>query len=386
MSPREDADRAHQAANRKQLARLARSCDRTVLQRRSQLTNVLGIHSDLVRHRNGEVQSFSQRWTELAQERGIAVKQVDSGSPDFFRQLAPCQGFMWRFGYSLTEIAIAKRILQGIEYGMRIPVFPNARTAWHFEDKIAQHYLLSAARFPTPSTTILWNEEDALEFCETASYPFVLKLASGFQSRNVRLVRSRAEAVDLTRRLFKAGMLSLDHSGSAARRILGRSFVPVKLLLGRSVPADIQSGYLFAQEFLPDNEFDTRVTVIGKRAFAFRRFNRPGDFRASGSGRIDWDPAGIDPEMIMLAFRLAAHLGTQSLAIDGLKRGGAPVIGEISYTYASWAVRDCPGHWRRSDQDMLEWVPGKLRPEDAIFEDFVELLPKQRLELNAVVA
>ncbi len=293
---------------------------------------------------------------------------------------------MWRFGYLSTEMAIAKRVLQGIEYGMRIPVFPNAQTAWHFEDKISQYYLLRAAQFPTPNTTILWNEEDALEFCETASYPIVVKLASGFQSRNVRLVTRRAEAVNLTRRLFKAGMLSLDHPGSAARRLLGASFIPLKLLLGRSVPADIQSGYLLAQEFLPDNEFDTRVTVIGKRAFAFRRFNRPGDFRASGSGRIDWDPARVDPEMIRLAFRLTAHLGTQSLAIDGLKRGGVPVIAEISYTYASWAVRDCPGHWRGGEQGMLEWVPGEMRPEDAIFEDFIELLPQQRSRLGALIA
>lgn len=31
---------------------------------------------------------------------------------------------------------------------------------------------------------------------------------------------------------------------------------------------------------------DTRVTVIGHCAFGYRRYNRPGDFRASGSGRL----------------------------------------------------------------------------------------------------
>lgn len=47
--------------------------------------------------------------------------------------------------------------------------------------------------------------------------------------------------------------------------------------------------YILFQEYLPDNEFDTRVTVIGNRAFAFRRFNRKKDFKASGSGEIDYD-------------------------------------------------------------------------------------------------
>ena len=64
---------------------------------------------------------------------------------------------------------------------------------------------------------------------------------------------------------------------------------------GESFPRrfELQRDYLLVQEFLPGNGFDTRITVIGNRAFGFRRFNRPDDFRASGSGRIDWNPAAI---------------------------------------------------------------------------------------------
>ena len=36
----------------------------------------------------------------------------------------------------------------------------------------------------------------------------------------------------------------------------------------------IDKNYIYFQEFIPGNEFDTRVTVIGDRAFAFRRMNR----------------------------------------------------------------------------------------------------------------
>ena len=100
----------------------------------------------------------------------------------------------------------------------------------------------------------------------------------------------------------------------------------------------LNHGYLYLQEFLADNAYDTRVTVIGNRAFAFRRFNRDGDFRASGSGKISWEPAAIDPAIVRLAFRIAAALGTQSIAIDGLYRGDEVVAGEISYTFAAWAI------------------------------------------------
>ena len=129
------------------------------------------------------------------------------------------------------------------------------------------------------------------------------------------------------------------------------------------------------------------MTVIGNRAFAFRRFNRPGDFRASGSGRIDWDPQQIDEEAVRLAFRVARRLQTQSLAVDLLQQGGRKLLTEISYTYASWAVRDCPGHWvLQGDADAgvpLSWIEGGMHPEDAIFDDFVARLQSRGARIPA---
>ena len=280
---------------------------------------VLGIHRDFVRHANGELQSFSDRWTELAASRGIDVRMLNAKTPEFFDALAHCDGFMWRFGYSALELELAKRVIQAIEHGMRIPVFPTTRTAWHFEDKIAQHYLLKAAACPSPRTHVLWSYDQAARFCETASYPFVAKLSSGIQSRNVTLVRNPGEAQRLINLLFRSGTLTIESPPSRAKRLLGRAFLPLKLLMGADFPRGLQTGYLLAQEFLPGNEFDTRITIIGNRAFAFRRMNRPGDFRASGSGRIDWNPEAIDLDAVHLAFDVSDGLQTQSLAVDVLR-------------------------------------------------------------------
>jgi hypothetical protein len=148
-----------------------------------------------------------------------------------------------------------------------------------------------------------------------------------------------------------------------------------------SLRSELQRGYFYAQEFLPGNDFDTRVTVIGNRAFAYRRMNRPGDFRASGSGRPNWDASLIDLQLVRLAFLTAQRLGTQSVAIDGMRRGDERLLGEVSYTYVSWMVRDCPGHWTlHGDPETgeLEWVDGHMAPDDAIFEDFIAALRRRR--------
>ena len=67
----------------------------------------------------------------------------------------------------------------------------------------------------------------------------------------------------------------------------------------------------------------------------------------------------------------------QSVAIDGLKRDGQFVVGEISYTYVSHAVAQCPGHWKlhgEPETGDLIWIEGSLRPEDAILDDFIAQL------------
>ena len=44
--------------------------------------------------------------------------------------------------------------------------------------------------------------------------------------------------------------------------------------------------YVYFQEFLPGNNFDIRIIVIGDKAFGLKRMVRKGDFRASGSGEF----------------------------------------------------------------------------------------------------
>lgn len=341
----------------------------------------IAVQRDSVQHQNGVHQSFSDRWIQLATEAGIEVQIVDVYAPNLFDQLASCDGFMWRFGFLPSPRLFAKRLLPAIEHGLNIPVFPSWKSCWHFEDKVAQHYLLQAAQIPTPRTWVFWKRDHALAFLSDASYPLVIKLANGFQAANVQLVHGRKEVDYWLDQLFGAGIVTFSPRLTSRRQVIATRTRQAARLLTRgqyqamSWRSELQQGYLYVQEFLPGNEFDIRVTVIGNRAFAFRRCNRPNDFRASGSGQIDWDQTHIGVEIVRLAFRVAQQLETQSIAIDILQRDETYVVSEISYTFASWAVHKCPGHWVLRGEvqaGKFEWIDGQLAPEDAIFEDFIE--------------
>jgi len=329
---------------------------------------------------SGRYQSFSDRWVSLLRQQGHEAVLVDANEPEFFEKVGRCDGFMWWFAHLPFPRNFARRVVAAVEHGMGIPVFPTWKTVWHFDDKVGQYYLLNAAGIPTAPTRVFWYRQAAMKFCREAKYPLVMKLAGGITSENVRMVKDAREAEYWVGRMFDSGLVAMQKPSigglAGARKRLKDS---LRLLVKGVQPLpslryEVQRGYALVQEFLPGNEFDTRVTVIGNRAFGFRRMNRPGDFRASGSGRIDFDPTKIDREIVRLAFAARRKLDSQSLAIDGMYRDGKPVIVEISYYYEGWAVAQCPGHWELDDDPAasgLKWVEGQLEPADAILEDFL---------------
>jgi hypothetical protein len=209
-------------------------------------------------------------------------------------------------------------------------------------------------------------------------------LKTGASSSNVRLVHSPAQARALITRAFGRGVSPVprllddfntklykhkqDKDWLKALRRLPHT---VKNILAQRRAAPPERGYALFQEFLPGNEYDTRVTVIGERAFAFRRFTRPNDFRASGSGRINWEPSAIDLDCVRLAFESAAKIQSQCLAFDiiyNIERN--PIVLEVSYRFTAEALERCPGYWDRN----LTFHEGHLWPQDAILDDMLARL------------
>lgn len=346
----------------------------------------IAIQPDEVIHPNGERQSFSARWIQLArsQPRHVETILVDAFAPDAVDRISGCAAFMWRYPSSAHSRLYAKRLAYAIESGFGIPVFPSVESTAYFEDKPAQRFFLEAAGIPAAKTVVFWSRPDAMRFCDNAAYPFVLKLAGGHQSANVRLVRNRHDAMYYIDALFGRGLVSLGYRpASRPRRLLRRLRAAVKTAEGHSpyaptAEAEVQYGYFYAQEFLPDNAFEVSVIIIGNRAFAVRRFNQPGDFRTRGStGRMDWDPGAIDEDAVRLAYRVAQKLNAETIAVDILRRGAKPVVAELTVNYASWVVRECPGHWVLRGNPLsgsLDWVEGHDRAEDAVFADFLAKL------------
>jgi glutathione synthase/RimK-type ligase-like ATP-grasp enzyme len=313
---------------------------------------------------------FDQYWIEFCKSMNIPYKIVDCYKNDIIDQLLDCKCLMWQFYQNDPKAnKFARQLLFTIQTSGK-KVFPDINTMWHFDDKVGQKYLLESIGAPTVQTWVFYDRNEALQWAAQTSYPKVFKLRSGAGSANVKLVRTRIEANKLIHRAFGKGFSQFDAWTGLEERWrkfrLGKSgytdvlkgvariFYPT----GFSRLAGKEKGYVYFQEFIPGNEFDIRVIVVGRKAFAIKRMVRKGDFRASGSGHILYDKTHFDNATVELAFRTSEKLKTQCIAYDFVYQGNKPLIVEISYGFSPSGYLDCPGYW----DDCLNWYEGKFNP------------------------
>ena len=326
--------------------------------------------------------SFSERWETYCGERGIPYDVVDCLDTDIMALLRTADALLWHWHHhDAREQLVARQVIMAAE-SMGVLAFPGTRTCWHFDDKLGQKYLLEAAGAPLAPTHVFYDPRRALDWIERTGFPKVFKLRKGAGSLNVRLVRNAREARALVKQAFTSGFRpAAPYHRDAAKRYRAALRKGELLAAVRRLPRALaairtinralgsESGYVYFQDFVAGNDYDIRVTAIGNRAFGFTRDVRPGDFRASGSGRIVYDLDRIPPECVRIAFEVARRAGSQSMAFDFVLEDGArPLIVEVSYAYDPRAVYDCPGHWDRN----LVWHEGHVWPQDAILEDLLE--------------
>jgi len=329
--------------------------------------------------------SFSDRWIEYCIEHDISYKILDCLKANIKDDLKDCDILIWHFNHIQTEqYRIAKKLIQYLELSGK-PVFPNYSSMCHYDNKIAQKSLLESIDAPLIPTHIFFSREEAIKWSSTINYPIVFKLSTGAGSFNVKLVHSKSEIIKLINKSFDIGHSPLDRTALFMDRLWhikrDRNFKSIlglfKGLARLVIPTEFEKsskkekGYAYFQDFIPNNKYDIRIIVIGKRAFAIKRNVRENDFRASGSGSIEYDKKLFDKRCIEISFEISKKLHFNSMAYDYVfDEFNNPLLVEISYCFSPNAYYHCPGYW----DDNLNWIEGFFKPEDFIIEDLINIL------------
>lgn len=326
---------------------------------------------------------FHPRWIVYCEDQQISFKRVNCHASDIIEQLRGCDGLLWHHSHmNPSDLLVAKAILSALEHsGFR--VFPDWRTSWHFDDKVAQKYLFEAIDAPFVPAWVFLDRCAAMDWVESTTFPKVFKLRGGAGSSNVRLVRNRDEARRLVRRAFGSGFSNYDALVSLKERWrkfrLGKAgpFEVVKGLARFMRPPPFaralgrEAGYAYFQEFIPGNHSDTRIIVIDGKAFALKRYVRDNDFRASGSGHMAYAREEFDERCARIAFDVTERLGSQCAAYDFVFNAqNEPLMVEVSYGFSPEGYDACPGYWDRS----LQWHEGPFNPQGWMVESLIKSL------------
>lgn len=320
--------------------------------------------------------NFAFKWIHELEKRGVEVLKVDFQDEDIIDSVRECDGVMWNWFHLPVDKISAPYVLNSIEENLGIPTFPNFQTRWHYDEKIAQYYMFKALNIPSTKSWLFFNYDKAIEFVNNAKYPMVFKLSVGASSSNVIKINNKQEAINITNMMFSKGI----EPNRDNLETIKNNKRTIKTIFGGFSKNDInyplvQKEYVYFQEYLPNNKYDIRVNVIGERIFAFVRHNRENDFRASGSGKIDYNKELVPHEVLKIAYEISSKNNFQSMAYDFLKdQEGRYLINEISYSYRSDPVTNCNGYWTPS----LEFINNRISPEEAIVEDFIQYIKNKQ--------
>ena len=327
-------------------------------------------------HRPG---SFSERWCEYLTKLGHDYCIIDPYEKDSIDKAKKCDFVLWHYlHHDSREMLFAPMFLDACD-SVGVYTFPNSNTRAHYDNKLKQYLLLKANLYPVVDSLLFTSLSSGLAKWRVVKLPIVFKLKGGAGSRNVFLVRNRVRLLYLIYKSFVIGHSQFNGISYFLRTMNGfvrgsRSIVEVSKSFARLfLPPKIsrsmarEKGYLYLQKFIPNNDGDIRVIVIGNRAIGIKRLNRAGDFRASGSGLIIYEQNVIPLKALQIAFKVSEEQGYPCMAYDFVLHNNEPLIVEMSYGFSPRAYDPCPGYWDRN----LDFYNCNVRLEDWIIDSVV---------------
>lgn len=291
---------------------------------------------------------WTNGWIEYCKKNNIDYDMLDIMQEHEIERLREYDAILWHFGNYTYEHMLEARSILNAAAKMGLKVFPNVDESWHFDDKVAEMYALQAVGAPIPKSQVHYSMKalrNALDSGEI-EFPIVAKLRTGSGSHNVKLIKNRRQLIKYARRMFGRGFKpapSILYKTSSNIRS-ARNWATFKSKFYR-IPEFFRTlsgakkfprekGYVYLQEFIPNDNFDMKVMVLGDKCTGFYRPVRSHDFRASGGGAFVDDPQAVFTEQIVKsAFAAADALGMRCVGFDYVldKRTGEGRIVEMSY-------------------------------------------------------
>lgn len=322
-------------------------------------------------------------WEEFCKDNMIDYELIDLLHCNAIVELQRFDVLLWHFEqYRYAEMMEARSILYSAK-SMGLKVFPDFNDAWHFDDKIAETYILQAIGAPLPDSKIYYDNESVKKDLDTdmIKFPIVGKLRSGSGSHNVKLLKTKNDLIKYSSKMFSQGYnpspsllykaTSNIRSSHSLQQFVSRFKRIPEFLRNLSGAKQFpnEKNYVYLQQFVPNDGYDMKVVVVGDKCTFFVRPVRTNDFRASGGGEIFFDKRYFKKQIIENAFKISDLLGAKCMGYDFVVNNetGEGVIIEMSYGFSYQAIMIPNGYYDRS----LQWHEEPLNAPYEIIKQII---------------
>lgn len=327
--------------------------------------------------------SWTLPWENYCQCNKIEYEKIDLLKVYSVNTIKKFDILLWHFGqYNYAEMLEARSILYSVKK-MGLKVFPDFNESWHFDDKVAEMYALQSVNAPIPESNVFYDMNTFEQWLDSnPTLPVVGKLRTGSGSHNVKLLKSKRALRNYAKRMFGKGYdpapsllykttsnIRSSHDWKTFKEKARRVPEFLRVLAGaKKFPNE--HGYVYLQEFIPNDGFDMKVVVVGNKLSGFYRPVRSSDFRASGGGEFLYDKDLFTDDIIESAFFVADALGVQCIGFDYVvnKNTGKGVIVEMSYGFSHSAVLGMGGYF---DRDGV-WYDKPLNVPEEIIKNMLK--------------
>lgn len=307
--------------------------------------------------------SWNFPWIEYCEKHQLSYTLIDIFQTNSVELFKGNDVLLWHLNGYFFEDMLEARSLLNVAKSMGLKVFPDFNENWHFDDKIAEMYALQSVDAPIPISKVFYDLEAFNSWLTDASeFPVVAKLRTGSGSHNVKLFRQKSALKKYAKRMLGRGLnpspslfykttSNIRSSHDKATFISKFKRIPEFLNVLRNAKRfPNEKGYVYIQEFIPNDGYDMKVVVVGDKLSGVVRPVRSHDFRASGGGEVFFDKKYFTSEIIESAFRITDDLGMQCIGYDYVvkKDSGDALIVEMSYGFSHTAILLTNGYFDRN--------------------------------------
>lgn len=308
--------------------------------------------------------NWSVSWMEFCEVNRLDYKIINPFINNIFKNLKDFDIVLWHFShFNPTEMLMARDILYSLSSIGKL-VFPNYNEVWHFDDKLAESYLLECVDAPIPSFYSYYKIECINKAIKNREFdfPIIAKLRRGSGSHNVKMIRDERQLLRYSKKMFTGGFevapslffkaKSNIKSAHSIQTFIERfKRIPEFLrIYSTAKKLDREKGYVYLQEMVENDGYDLKIVVVGDKLSYVGRPVRAGDFRASGGGSLFYDRKKIPENVLDSAFETSKKLGFQCMGYDYVidKTTGEGKIVEISYGFSHKAILGAQGYYDRT--------------------------------------